>query len=101
MIWDCLKTLLAIVALAAPLLAGQAPAQVQGSIYQDGITFGVGRLSVFQVVSYQDCITRVSRTRVAGPGRFSARNSTSPGATSVFLTAPSTSAARTSAAFRA
>jgi hypothetical protein len=51
-----LSKLLAMVALAAAFLAGQAPAHAQGSSYQDGITFGVGRLSIFQSSSPQDCI---------------------------------------------
>jgi hypothetical protein len=46
--------LLALLALAAPLLAG--PARSQGSSYQDGVTFGVGRLSMVQVSGPQDCI---------------------------------------------
>lgn len=53
--------LVTVMALAAPFLA--APAMAQGSAYQDGVTFGIGRLRVFQANSPQDCIAACQQSR--------------------------------------
>ncbi len=52
----CITKLLAIVALAAASFGADAPAFAQGSTYQDGVTFGTGRLSIFRASDPQECI---------------------------------------------
>jgi hypothetical protein len=63
MIRDCVTRLLAVLALAATLFAADAPAFAQGSTYQDGVTFGAGRLNIFQAGSPQDCIAACQQDR--------------------------------------
>jgi hypothetical protein len=63
MIRTCLTELLAAMALAALLFLGCAPAVAQGSTVQDGVTFGVGRLSVFATPSTHACAAACERDR--------------------------------------
>ena len=63
MIRKCVTKLLAALALTTPLIAAGASAQAQGSSYQDGVTFGVGQLRIFQASSPQDCIASCQQDR--------------------------------------